>query len=41
MMMPHERAKQAPPLRTDRDRRIIDALAVALIKVGDDDDLEH
>lgn len=41
MMLPHELAKQAAPLRTDWDRRIIDAVSFALVEVGKDDDIKR
>ncbi len=40
-MLPQELAKQAEPLRTDWDCRIIDAVSVALIEVGKDDDIQR
>lgn len=40
-MLPRELAKQSDPIRTDKDRRIIDAVAVGLIEVGKDDDIER
>lgn len=39
MVTPREAAKQADPLRTDWDRRIIESVAVALVEVGKDDDI--
>lgn len=40
-MNPSELAKQAAPLRTDKDRRVIDAVAVGLIEVGKEDDIQR
>lgn len=40
-MLPNELAKQAEPLRTDKDRRIIEAVAVGLVEVGKDDDIQR
>lgn len=41
MVMPHEAAKQAEPLRTDKDIRVIDAVAVGLVEVGKSDDIQR
>lgn len=40
-MLPHELVKKANPLRTDWDRRIIDAVSVALVEVGKEDDVKR
>jgi len=40
-MNPSEMIKRSQSLRTDRDRRIIDSIAVSLVEVGKDDDTER
>lgn len=40
-MLPRELAKHAEPLRTDNDHRIIDAVAIGLVEVGKDDDIQR
>jgi hypothetical protein len=40
-MLPRELAKKADPLRTDWDRMIINAVSVALIEVGKEDDVKR
>jgi hypothetical protein len=40
-MNPSEMIKRSQSLRTDRDRRIIDSVAVSLVEVGKDDGVER
>ncbi len=40
-MLPRELAKQADPLRTEWDKKIIDAVSIALVEVGREDDIQR